>query len=163
MRRALPILMFLAMAAPGAQADDAVNVSAGYSFAGYLEEGLGSAPRGAYLSVADARRKLGFELDFAYHRDSEWDITLNTFTAAVGPHLRVGEQKNQPFVHVLGGIRHDRILGASNTAFGGMAGGGVDIKAGDRLSVRLGADFQIFFFDEGENLKTLRLNVGLTF
>jgi hypothetical protein len=34
--------------------------------------------------------------------------------------------------------------------------------AGDRVSVRLGADFQIFF-DEGENLKTLRLGVGLTF
>ncbi len=39
---------------------------------------------------------------------------------------------------------------------------GIDIKAGERVAVRLGADFQIFF-DEGENLKTLRLGVGLTF
>jgi hypothetical protein len=65
-------------------------------------------------------------------------------------------------VHVLGGPRYDTAEGESNTSWGGFAGGGVDIKAGDHVAVRLGADFQIFF-DQGENLKTLRLGVGLTF
>ena len=39
---------------------------------------------------------------------------------------------------------------------------GLDLKVGDSVAIRLGVDFQIFF-DEGEDVKTLRLGVGLTF
>jgi len=144
------------------QAGETVDVSVGYAFSAYLEEDGGSAPLGAYLSVAGARGPVGLELDLAYHRDTFEDIALNTFTAQAGPRFRLGEGRARPFLHVLGGLRYDTVEGESNTSFGGMAGGGVDIKTGDRVSVRLGADFQIFF-DEGENLKTLRLNVGFTF
>ena len=48
---------------------------------------------------------------------------------------------------------------------GGMRGGqscGVDVPLGASVYLRLGADFQIFF-DNGENLKTLRLNAGFLF
>ena len=38
----------------------------------------------------------------------------------------------------------------------------MDVKVSEGLALRLGADFQMFF-DQGENLKTLRLGVGLTF
>ena len=131
------------------QAGETVDVSVGYALS-------------AYLSVAGARGPVGLELDLAYHRDTFEDIALNTFTAQAGPRFRLGEGRARPFLHVLGGLRYDTVEGKSNTSFGGMAGGGVDIKTGDRVSVRLGADFQIFF-DEGENLKTLRLNVGFTF
>jgi hypothetical protein len=141
-------------------------VSLGYSFAKYLETGAGTAPVGAFLALS-GRKTLTLELDLGWQRDSETlfdeSITLNTFTAVAGPKVAFAtEGAVKPFVHVLGGLRHDRIQGESNTAWGGFAGGGIDIKAGDRLSVRLGADFQMFF-DQGENLKTLRLGVGLTF
>ena len=147
-------------ATPALAADNLPKLSVGYSYVKYLEEGGGSAPVGAYLSFWSPRR-VGLELDLGYQRDPEEDVSLNTLTAVAGPRI-CGESGPLPFFHVLGGIRYDTIEGESNTSFGGMAGGGVDLPAGGRLRVRLGADFQIFF-DEGENLKTLRLNAGLTF
>jgi opacity protein-like surface antigen len=167
MRRLLLSLVgAVVLAAPAAAAEGPVQVSLGYSFAKYLETGGGTAPVGAFLALS-GRNGLSPELDLGWQRDSEKfldeTITLNTFTAVAGPRFGFASSGAiRPFVHLLGGARHDRIQGESNTAWGGFAGGGVDIKAGDRVSVRLGADFQMFF-DEGENLKTLRLGVGLTF
>jgi hypothetical protein len=167
MRRLLPSLAgVLALAATAGAAEGPVQVSLGYSFATYLEEGGGTAPVGAYFALS-GRKNVTLELDLGWQRDSEDFVgetfTLNTFTAVAGPKFGFAtEGAVRPFVHVLGGLRHDSAEGESNTAWGGFAGGGIDIKAGDRVSVRLGADFQIFF-EDGENLKTLRLGVGLTF
>jgi hypothetical protein len=163
MKRLLVLLpAALALATPAGAAEGPVQVSLGYSYVKYLETGGGSAPVGAFLALS-GRKGLTPELDLGWQRDSEEGVTLNTFTAVAGPKFAFAtEGAVKPFVHVLGGLRYDRIEGESNTSWGGFAGGGVDIKAGDRVSVRLGADFQIFF-DQGENVKTLRLGVGLTF
>jgi hypothetical protein len=162
MRRLFLSLVGVVVLAAPARAEGPVQVSLGYSYVKYLEEGLGSAPAGAFLALS-GRKNVTPELDLGWQRDSEQGVTLNTFTAVAGPKLAFATGGAvRPFVHVLGGLRHDRVEGESNTAWGGFAGGGIDIKAGERLAVRLGADFQIFF-DEGENLKTLRLGVGLTF
>lgn len=155
----------LAILAAPAGAQERPRISIGYAFSQYLEEGGGSAPLGAYLSIASAG-KVRFEADVAYHRDSEEffgeTIVLNTLIAGVGPRFDIGSGNTKPFLHVLGGLRRDELEGLSNTAFGGMAGLGVDIPAGSSAFVRLGADFQIFF-DEGENVKTLRLTTGFAF
>jgi hypothetical protein len=152
----------LSLAATAGAAEGPVQVSLGYSYVKYLETGAGSAPVGAFLALS-GRKDLTLELDLGWQRDSEGDVTLNTFTAVAGPKVNfASEGAVKPFLHVLGGLRHDSIEGESNTSWGGFAGGGVDIKAGEKVSVRLGADFQIFF-DQGENLKTLRLGVGLSF
>jgi hypothetical protein len=161
----LTIVGALVFAVPAA-AQGPFQMSLGYSFAQYLEEDGGNAPVGAFLALS-GRDGLSLELDLGWQRDSEdfFDetITLDTFTAVAGPRYGFAtEAAVRPFLHVLGGLRHDRIEDESNTAWGGFAGGGIDIKAGERLAIRLGADFQIFF-DEGENVKTLRLGVGLTF
>lgn len=152
-------------AAPAAAQDEGVSVSVGYAFLQYLEEGGGNAPLGAYLSIATPG-KVAFDFDAAWHRDSEdffdESITLNTFTAGVGPRFRFGEGGAQPFLHLLGGLRYDKVEDESNTSFGGMAGLGVDIGSGSSVAFRLGADFQIFF-EDGENIKTLRLVAGVTF
>jgi len=167
MRRLLLSLVgVVALAAPASAAEGPVQVSLGYSFVQYLEEGGGSAPVGAFLALS-GRNGLSLELDLGWQRDSEelFDetITLNTFTAVAGPRFGFASSGAiRPFVHLLGGARHDRIEDESNTAWGGFAGGGIDIKAGESVAIRLGADFQMFF-DEGENVKTLRLGVGLTF
>ncbi len=166
MRRVLlTVAGALAVAAPAA-AEGPVAVSLGYSFVKYLETDAGSAPVGAFLAVS-GRKNLTLELDLGWQHDSEElfgeSFTLNTFTAVAGPKISFATGGAvRPFVHVLGGLRHDTAEGESNTSWGGFAGGGIDVKAGEKVSVRLGADFQIFF-DEGENLKTLRLGVGLTF
>lgn len=148
--------------APPAAAGDGASVSIGYAFAHYLEEGGGSAPLGAYFSIASAGQGLGLEGDLAYHRDPVGSTALNTFTAAAGPRFRWGSGETRPYLHILGGLRHDSIEGVSNTAAGGMVGTGVDVPIGSSLHLRLGGDFQMFF-DEGTNLKTLRLVAGLTF
>lgn len=155
----------LAWPSPARAQDKPVEISVGYAFAHYLEEGGGSAPVGAYFSLAGTKR-LSIEADVGWQRDSEElfsdTIVLNTFTATLGPRLSRRDDENRPFAHLLVGVRHDRIEGESNTALGGMTGGGVDMHLGGRTALRLGGDFQIFF-DEGENVKTLRLAAGLTF
>jgi hypothetical protein len=171
-RRRCPVRKWLGLvvltafaAAPAAAQEKTVSVSVGYAFATYLEEGAGSVPLGAYLSLGSHGRKIGWAVDLAYHRDSEdvFDsIALNTFTAGVGPRFGLGSGNVKPFLQVLGALRRDSVESFSNTAFGGMAGFGVDIPAGSRVFVRLGADFQMFF-DSGEDLKTLRLVAGFTF
>jgi hypothetical protein len=160
-RLLLTVAGALVLAVPAA-AEGPVQVSLGYSFVKYLEEDFGSAPVGAFLALF-GRDGLSPELELGWQRDSQGSVALNTFTAVVGPRYGFAASGAvRPFVHLLGGTRYDRVEGESNTSWGGFAGGGVDIKAGERVVVRLGADFQIFF-DQGENLKTLRLGVGLTF
>jgi hypothetical protein len=150
----LPAVVFLAVPL---RAETAI----GYSYLRYLEEGGGNAPLGAFLSMAGSA-PTAFELDLGYHHDSEGNVDLHTFTAVLGPRFFIGGEGVRPFLHVLGGARHDRVEGESNTAFGGMAGLGLNLGPEYGLRLRLGGDFQIFF-DEGENLKTLRLSVGIAF
>jgi hypothetical protein len=155
----------LVLAVPAA-AQGPVQLSLGYSYVKYLEEDAGSAPVGAFLALS-GRSGLSPELDLGWQRDSEdlldESFTLNTFTAVAGPKFTFATQGAvKPFVHALGGLRYDSIEDESNTSWGFFAGGGIDIAAGGSIAVRLGADYQMFF-DEGENVKTLRLGVGLTF
>jgi hypothetical protein len=167
-RLLLTVAGALFLAAP-ARAEGPIQPSLGYSFVKYLKEDAGCAPVGAFLALS-GRGGLSPEVDLGWQRDTDdppgGSVTLNLFTAVVG--LRYGFRSSgavRPFLHLLGGVRHDHVRVDSHTAWGGFAGGGVDIMAGERLAVRLGADFQIF--DETENLnkgtKTLRLGVGLTF
>lgn len=146
-------------------ADKSVEVSAGYAFVKYLEDDAGSAPVGAYVSIAGTR-PVTVELDLGWQRDSEEffddSIVLDTFTVTAGPRFRGDGGRSPWFLHLLGGLRYDTIEGESNTSWGGQTGGGVDVPIGEALALRLGADFQIFF-ESGEEVKTLRLGVGLTF
>ena len=155
----VPVL--LAWAPCASAQDKPIGVSLGYAFAKYLEQDAGSAPVGAYLSVAGTKA-FSLELDLGWQRDSEERVVLNTFTATAGPRFRGRTGSARPFLHALGGVRYDTVEGESNTSWGGQAGGGVDVGLGDKVALRLGADFQIFF-DQGENVKTLRLAAGLTF
>ena len=144
-----------AMAAPASA--DGNKLSIGYAYLKSLEDGGGSTPMGAFVSFAPGDDS-GFELDLGFHRDD--DLDLNSFTAALGPRFTLGE--GLPFLHVMGAVLHQRVPGTSDTGFGGMAGGGYDLGTGGTVALRVGADFQMFFND-GENFKSLRLVVGLTF
>ena len=167
MRRLLLSIAVAVVVAVPAAAEGPAQLSVGYSYAKYLgEDDGGSAPVGAFLALS-GRHGLSLEVDLGWQRDSEEllgeSLTLDTFTAVAGPRVAfASDGAVRPFLHVLGGARHDRFEGESNTAWGGFAGGGVDLQVAESVAIRLGADFQIFF-DEGENLKTLRLGVGLTF
>jgi hypothetical protein len=162
MRRFLLVLVGFASMAATASAYDGTKLSVGYAYLRYLETGGGSATVGAFASLAGGG-STALELDAGYHRDSRAGSTFETFTLTAGPRFGFGEPRNSaPFMHLLGGLRHDRFQGESNTSWGGMAGLGMDINTEARIALRLAADFQIFF-DHGDNVKTLRLGVGLTF
>jgi hypothetical protein len=152
----LVVLAMVAAAAAPASADGN-KLSIGYAYLKSLEDGGGSTPLGAFVNFAPGDDS-GFELDLGFHRNGDAD--LNSFTGALGPRFSLGE--GSPFLHVMGAVLHERVPGASNTAFGGMAGAGYDLGTGGSMSLRLGADFQMFF-DSGESFKALRLVVGLTF
>lgn len=162
MRRTLLIVACLVPMATAAAAQDGARFSLGYAYLKSLEDGGGSVPLGFYVSFAGSGTTT-LELDGGYHRDSEDDFTLETYTVTAGPRFSTSSRGSaEPYLHVLGGLRHDRFEGVSNTAWGGMAGVGVDIGTSGSFRIRLGGDFQLFR-DEGENVKTLRLNAGITF
>lgn len=171
-KRAAQALAVLGILAAPAAAEDGPKVSLGYAFLQYLESGGGSAPLGAYLSGWGPGHTT-FEVDLAWHKDKgeygSGDViqsaTLNTFTFLGGPRVILGGRNDQPYVHLLGGARLDKIAGSSNTSWGGAAGLGIDLGTGGRRGgtrIRLGADYEMFF-KEGENVKALRLTAGLTF
>jgi hypothetical protein len=162
MTRTLLIAAGLVSLATAVAAQDGPRTSLGYAYLKYLETDAGDTPTGAYLSLSGGGTTT-LELDAGYHRESEGDDSLNTFTVLAGPRFALGSGGiTRPYLHLLGGIRHDRVEGESNTAPGGMAGIGFDLGTSGNMAIRLGADFQLFR-DEGQNLKSLRLNAGLTF
>ena len=148
-----------ALAAPASA--DGNKLSIGYAYLKSLEDGGGSIPLGAFVSFAPGDDS-GFELDFGFHRDDEGGADTNLFTAALGPRFPLMSGESSVFLHVMGAVQHARFTGGNNTAFGGMGGGGIDLGFGSSTQIRLGADFQMFF-DDGENFKSLRLGVGVTF
>jgi len=179
MKRAVGLVGALVLLAVPARAGEGLGISVGYAFLHYLEDQGGNAPLGFYLSLAGAGKN-AIELDLGYHHDTGttvedgnvFDTKLDSFTALLGPKLsggtgRYGQRPTtRPYFHILGGLRRDRLEVANqhtwNTAWGGMTGLGVDVRLSNAVSLRLGADFQIFW-DNGENLKTLRFSGGFTF
>lgn len=162
MRRMLLMLAGLVPLATAAAAQDGARFSLGYAYLKNVEEGGPSVPLGFYVSFAGSGTTT-LELDGAYHRDKDGDFKNEFYTVTAGPRFSTSSRgAAEPYLHLLGGLQHQRFDGFSNTAWGGMAGVGVDIGTGGSVSIRLGADFQMFF-DEGENVKTLRLNAGITF
>ena len=160
-RAAKALAILLCFAAPAAAADGP-KLSLGYAYLKYLETGGGDAPLGAYLSGWGTGRTT-LELDLAWHREKEGGTTLNTFTVMAGPRFAIG-RTDRPYFHLLGGARIDKVSGSSSTSWGGAGGLGIDLGTGygSGIQIRLGADFEIFF-DQGENLKALRLTAGFTF
>jgi outer membrane immunogenic protein len=102
-----------------------------------------------------------------------YDLTLSTFTVG-GRYLpRLGHSPVQPFGQVLVGLAHSSGSlvqtpnpGASNAgaAFAALVGGGIDLRANRRFSIRLiDADYLVTTFDNGVNdhQNNLRISAGV--
>jgi outer membrane immunogenic protein len=104
-----------------------------------------------------------------------YDLTLSTFTAGGRYSLDLKRTHFRLFGQVLAGAGHasgslveGTNPGASNAgaAFAGIAGGGVDMRLGHRISLRLvEADYLATTFDNGSNdhQNNLRLGAGVMF
>jgi peptidoglycan-associated lipoprotein len=100
-------------------------------------------------------------------------LTLSTFTVGVRYRPPLGHSSLQPFGQVLMGLAHSSGTlvqgsnpGAANAgaAFAGNFGGGLDLRATSRFSVRLvEADYLLTTFDNGSNnhQNNLRISAGV--
>ncbi len=73
-------------------------------------------------------------------------LAAKSLFAGAGPHIAIqSESRFEPWIHVLPGWQHFRFTQAgtlgSNSAFGFMAGGGLDFKVGRRVYWRVQGDY----------------------
>jgi opacity protein-like surface antigen len=155
-------VLVLLCALPGMAQDYKVDVFAGYSL-------LHSDP-GSGLASANAS---GWEGALTYNWN-DWlgvkadvdghyccDSSLHNFL--FGPQITLGHGKVSPYLHGLVGVSHGSAGGFTDNAFAFALGGGLDVKATDRLSVRIAqVDYLgTRFADYTQN--NFRFSAGLVF
>lgn len=93
------------------------------------------------------------------------DLTLTTFTAGIRYSLPPMHTRLRPFAEVLvGGAHGSGSLVSSGASFASLLGGGVDLRATHRFSLRLvEADYLVTTFDNGSNnhQNNLRIATGV--
>ena len=174
------VFTLLAFAIPAAAEEPPVRISAGYSFAQYLDHVGDDAPLGFYLSIASNSR-VGAEADFGYHRDTylfdgfdqpldrsrtdyyyPTERILSRVTAMVGPRVRADYGRLQPYSHLLVGMSYAWLSSLGSDADLALTvGGGVDVETGSPLLFRFAVDYQLLR-DENTS-RALRLSAGLAF
>lgn len=101
------------------------------------------------------------------------DLTLSTYTAGLRYTVPRMHTRLRPFGEVLVGVAHSSgslvdgsssTTGNSGAAFASLIGGGVDLRATHRFSIRLvEADYLVTTFDNGSNnhQNNLRISTGI--
>lgn len=141
MRKTLLVAALLALLPCAALAQDTPTVEAygGYSYIRANPGGgfVGTNASGWNASVAwNWNKWLGLKADVSGHYccsgngEKKHDFLF-------GPQLSLRRQKATYFVHALAGASHGNAPGFSDTVLGWAAGGGVDIRWTDRISVRV--------------------------
>jgi peptidoglycan-associated lipoprotein len=102
-----------------------------------------------------------------------YNLTLSTFTAGARYQPHLGHSPLKPFGQVLVGVAHaggslvagqDPSITNSGAAFAAITGGGLDLRASRRFSLRLfEADYLVTTFDNGVNdhQNNLRISTGV--
>ncbi len=163
MKRALLVtaLVVLCAGAGWAQNESKYDIFAGYSFVHSNPNGLkaGDASGWEASLTYNWNKRLSLKADFDGHYCC--DQTMHNFL--FGPQINLGGDKVKPFVHGLVGVSHGTSPGFTDTVLGFAAGGGLDLKWTDRISVRLvQADYLgTRYLDSTQN--NFRLSAGLVF
>jgi len=172
---ALLLVIFVTTALVAQEPPSKVDIFAGYSWLhpGDNNHGLtgqkdipsGFTVSGTYFGS----RYAGFTVDTGYHTGS----TANIATVEVGPTVRFPTENITPFAHALVGWNRMDVfgLGAADNGVGLMVGGGMDLRALKRVSIRLfQADYQYAHHhypppgaNIRPNLEGARLSSGLVF
>ena len=169
MRQALWLMLLVLFVPLEARAQDAPKgeLFGGYSY--FHASGGGSGLNGGNLSITENVNKwFGGVLDFSAHHGSFAGSGVNVVTIAYGPVFSYRKDPRvTPFFHVLlGAVRGSSgYLGISkaDTEFAITAGGGVDLKVGEHLAVRVvQADYvSSHFLSTTQN--NFRISAGLVF
>ena len=167
MRRAAAAVLALVTAtaaAPDARASDL--------FAGYSMLAADEALHGWHAAFAfGLTGRIGIVVDASEHYgDGEGGSDLASLSLLAGPRFAFGGGRLRPFVHVLAGAVRTREsfpifqvdISETTTAFGGAAGGGLDIGIGERWAARVAADYR-FASADGETEGDPRLSAGVVY
>jgi len=152
----------LVCALPGFAQESKVDIFAGYSF---LHTSPGSGLPSANASGWEGALTynwnswLGLKADIDGHYCC--DASLHNFL--FGPKVTLGHEKASPFLHALFGVSHGSASGVSDDAFAFALGGGLDIKATDRISVRVGQLDYLGTRFAGYTQNNMRFSAGLVF
>ncbi len=163
MKRALLVTVLVALCAvPGVAQDSKVDLFAGYSFL-HTSPGTGLPSAGASgwegAVTYNWNRWLGLKADFDGHYCC--DASLHDFL--FGPQFTLSHGKVTPFAHGLVGVSHGNAAGFTDDAFAFVLGGGLDVKATDRIAVRIAqADYFGTHF-AGYTQNNFRFSAGLVF
>jgi hypothetical protein len=102
-----------------------------------------------WLTGAEGRLTVGAEATTAFgfgHTGGAPDLDAKSLFVGGGPHISIQSRSRfEPWIHVLPGLQHFRftqgpVLG-SNSAFGFMAGGGLDIRVNRGMYWRVQGDY----------------------
>ncbi len=85
---------------------------------------------------ANFHENIGFTLDSGGQYNTNFGITLQAYEFLLGPRYIIRGERFTGFAHALFGLEHARAGGFSDTAFAMGFGGGVDLNASDRISIR---------------------------
>lgn len=105
---------------------------------------------GDWITGATARLTVAAEATAAFGFGGETSgkpiLSVKSLFAGAGPHLSIqSESRFEPWIHLLPGVQHFRFSQAgpfgSNSAFGFMAGAGLDFKISRRVYWRVQGDY----------------------
>jgi len=118
--------------------------------------------------TADFNRWFGVKADFSGAYKDVAGLSASAQTYTFGPVFSLRGERAKPFVHALfGGFRASAGFGgagASTDGFAMMVGGGVDVAAWSRLSVRVVQADWISWHTQGlTERKNARISTGLVF
>ena len=161
-------LALTALVSSPAQAQTAADLSAGYEFAHFASGGNGiTFPYGFYVDVSDTVRPMVAVVgEFGGVYKAENGVTVHQYTYQGG--VRVLSTNNPmvtPFGELLVGGASEGGGGSTVNAFSLQLGGGVNVKAAERLWVRLGVDYRRVFFSaaDGGGENDVRVALGVVF
>jgi opacity protein-like surface antigen len=161
------------------------EVFAGYSYLRETGDTNGRNLHGIALEYTrNIRQRLGITVDFSGHfsrtsipiTGGEVSIKRERYNLLVGPRYNArSDSRVTPFVHALFGIGHSKIDASvistsgntftfgKDTAFAMALGGGLDVKANEKISIRvIQVDYNPLF--SGDNVQNnVRLSVGIVF
>ena len=131
------------------------------AFAGYsMLAGDGETMHGGHAALGWGvwGPRLGLLFDVSGHRGKDAEGTdVSVLSLMAGPRGTFGTGRLRPFVHVIGGVVRSKAsvsvfdveISESSTEFGGAAGGGFDLRFGDRWALRIAGDYRVLKVDEG--------------
>jgi len=174
-RKLVPLCLFIFLCAsvtyaqntPSSDEYNKAEFYAGFSHNRVDLDGDREGANGFELSATgNLSRYFGLKADYAFHRKSfggGFDFNANTFVGGVQIKDNSKETKVKPFVHAMVGGARLSGLGESSSGFAGVFGGGIDIRAGKRVDIR------IIQFDynptriEGFTQHNFRIGAGIVF